>query len=96
MNQEYFSKFSEMAKKAQEPLQAIAELNAQTFQGLTYMKPEEFSGIKKPEELIEKQLELAVTNGHKALDYMQKSFQIFEKAMLSCIQEVKAKSDGKK
>lgn len=96
MNQEYFSKFSEMAKKAQEPLQAMAELNVKTFQNLTYMKPEELSNIKKPEELLEKQLELAVTNGHKALDYMQKSFQIFEKAMLSCIQDVKAKTEGKK
>ena len=83
MNQDYFSKFSDMAKKAQEPLQAIAELNAKTFQDLTYMKPE---------ELLAKQIELAVANGHKALDYMQKSFQILEKAMLSLVQETKIDS----
>lgn len=59
------------------------------------MKPEELSGIKKPEEFLEKQLALAIENGHKALDYMQKSFQIMEKAMLSCAQEAKLKPDVK-
>ena len=96
MNQEYFTKLSDMAKKAQEPLQALAELNVKTLQSLTYLKPEELSSTKKPEELFEKQIELAISNGHKALDYMQKSFQILEKAMLSCVQETKTKTDGKK
>lgn len=96
MNQEYFAKFSDMAKKAQEPFQAIAELNIKTLQNLTYLKPEEFANVKKPEEMLEKQIELAVANGHKALDYMQKSFQIIEKAMLACVQEAKDKAGGKK
>ncbi|HHF7344315.1 TPA: phasin family protein [Legionella feeleii] len=96
MNQASFEKWSEMAKKAQEPFQAIAELNVKTLQGLTYLKPEELANLKKPEELLEKQINLAVENGHKALDYMQKSFQIFEKAMLSLVQEVKNKAGEKK
>ncbi len=91
MSQEYFEKLSDMAKKAQEPFQAIAELNVKTLQGLTYLKPDEFANLKKPEDLLEKQIELAVSNGHKALDYMQKSFQIVEKAMLSAAKETKAK-----
>lgn len=89
MTQDYFTKFSDMAKKAQEPLQAITELNIKTLQGLNYLKPDEFATLKKPEELLEKQIELAVANGHKTLDYMQKSFQIIEKAMLSFAQETK-------
>ncbi|WP_133128373.1 phasin family protein [Legionella nagasakiensis] len=96
MNQEYFEKLSDMAKKAQEPFQAMAELNVKTLQGFTYLKPDEFANVKKPEELLEKQIELAVANGHKALDYMQKSFQIMEKAMLSLLQESKSKSEAKK
>ncbi|CDZ75859.1 Phasin protein [Legionella massiliensis] len=88
MNQPY-EKWTEMAKKVQAPFQAIAELNVKTLQGLTYLKPEELASLKKPEELIEKQIGLAVENGHKALDYMQKSFEIIEKAMLSFVQEVK-------
>ena len=89
MNQEYFEKISDMVKKAQEPLHAISELNVKTLQSYNYIKPEEFSKITKPGDLLEKQLELAIANGHKALDYMQKSFQIMEKAMLSFAQETK-------
>ncbi len=96
MNQEYFEKISDMVKKAQEPLQAIAKLNVKTLQSYTYVKPDEYSKITKPEELLEKQLELAIANGHNALDYMQKSFQIIEKAMLSFSQDTKIKADGKK
>ena len=97
MNQEHYEKLSDMAKKAQAPFQAIAELNVKTLQGFTYVKPEEFANVKKPEELLEKQVELAVENGHKALDYMQKSFQIMETAMMSFVQEAKkAKTDLKK
>jgi hypothetical protein len=95
MNQHNFEKWSEVAKKLQEPFQAIAELNVKTLQGITYIKPEELASIKKPEELLEKQINLAVENGHKALDYMQKSFQILEKAMLSLVDEAKKASDKK-
>lgn len=82
-------KWSEITKKVQEPFQAIAELNLKTLQGLSFLKPEELAQVKKPEELLEKQIGLAVENGHKALDYMQKSFQIIEKAMLGFVQEAK-------
>ena len=96
MDQEYLEKMSDMMKKAQEPLHAIAELNMKTLQSYAYIKPEELSKVTKPADLLEKQLELAMVNGHKALDYMQKAFQIVEKAMLSCSQELKEKTDGKK
>lgn len=89
MNQEYFEHLSNAAKKAQEPLQELAELNVKTIQNFSYLKPEELSKVKKPEELLEKQIEMAVENGHKALDYMQKSFQIVEKSMLTMLQETK-------
>ncbi|HAT6361661.1 TPA: phasin family protein [Legionella pneumophila] len=89
MTQYNFERWSEMAKKIQEPFQDIAELNVKTLQGLSYLKPDELAQVKKPEEMLEKQINLAVENGHKALDYMQKSFQIIEKAMLSFVQEAK-------
>jgi len=95
MNQPNFEKWSEMAKKLQEPFQAMAELNVKTLQGITFIKPDELAHIKKPEELLEKQLNLAVENGHKALDYMQKSFQIFEKALFNFVQEAKKSSEYK-
>lgn len=89
MNQEYFERYTELAKKAQEPLKEMAELNIKTMQSFSYIKPDELTDVKKPEQLLEKQIQLAVENGHKALDYMQKSFQIYEKAMLSFLSEAK-------
>ena len=95
MNQP-FEKWSEMAKKMQMPFQTIAELNVKTLQGLTYLKPDELTNIKKPEELLEKQVHIAVENSHKVLDYMQKSFEIMEKAMMSLVQDVKDQTEIKK
>ncbi|CAM2923724.1 phasin family protein [Legionella worsleiensis] len=89
MNQANFEKWSEMAKKLQEPFQAIAELNVKTLQGLSYLKPDELAHVKKPEEILEKQINMAVENGHKALDYMQQSFHIIEQAMLGLVNDAK-------
>lgn len=96
MTYQNFDKWSEVAKKMQEPFQAIAELNVKTLQNLNYFKPEELAQVKKPEELLEKNINLFVENGHKALDYMQKSFQIIEKAILGVVQETKKAADIKK
>ena len=87
MTQTYFDydKYSAAMKNAQEPMQALADLNMKTLQSFQYLKPDELSKIAKPEEFVEKQLEIAIANGHKALDYMQNSFQIIEKAMLALV-----------
>lgn len=89
-----FEKMSDMARKAQEPFQAIAELNVKMLQSLNYLKPEDLTKIKKPEELLEQQIGLVVANGHKALDYMQQSFQIFEKALLSYTKDINARESA--
>ncbi|MCA0404345.1 MAG: phasin family protein [Proteobacteria bacterium] len=88
---EAFEKWSDMAKKLQAPFQAIAELNVKTIQSLTYLKPDDLAKIKKPEDLLEKQLGIAVDNGHKALDYVQNSFRIFEKAIYDMVEETKTR-----
>jgi hypothetical protein len=84
--------WNEALRRMQEPFQAIAELNMKTLQGLSYLKPEELLKAKKPEEFVEQQVSLAVENGQKALDYMQKSFKIIEKAMQSVVHETKKKA----
>lgn len=83
MNQEYFQKWTEMAKRTQKPFQAITQLNMKTLQNFSYIKPEDLASIKKPQELLEKQVEIAIENGHKTLDYLKKSFEIMENALLS-------------
>jgi hypothetical protein len=92
MDQDYLTKFSDMAKKVQEPFKALAELNVKTLQGLAYLRPDELAAIKKPDEFVEKQLDLALQNGHKALEFMQKSYEI----ILSCAKDVESKTKGDK
>lgn len=84
-----YDKYSDMVKRIQEPMQAWVDLNMKTLQSFQPVKPEDLSKMNRPEEFWEKQLELAVSNGHKAIDYMQKSLQIIEKTMLSAAKEVK-------
>jgi hypothetical protein len=91
MTQSYFDydKYSDVFKKAQEPIQSLADLNLKTLQSFQYIKPDELGKVTQPEEFIENQIEMAIANGHKALEYLQKSFQIIEKAMLSSAKSVK-------
>tara|TARA_Y100000588_G_C13837850_1_gene746464 strand:+ start:244 stop:540 length:297 start_codon:yes stop_codon:yes gene_type:complete len=93
MNQEYLDKIAEMAKKFQEPFKEMAELNMKTLQSFSYLKPGEVKDAEKPEQLLEKQIELAIENGHKSLDYMHQSFKIYENAMLSFLEEAKKASN---
>lgn len=96
MNQEFVEKWSELAKNAQQPFQKLAELNVKTIQGLSYVKPDDLANIKNPEELAEKNLEIIIQNGHKLLDYMQQSFQLFEKSMITVLKETKKKTEDLK
>ena len=71
MSQASYTQFTDAAKKAQEPFRAMMELNLKTMQGFSYLKPEELVSVKKPEDLMEKQVDLALANGRKVLDYME-------------------------
>lgn len=87
-----YEQLGDMVKKAQEPFQAMAELNLKTLQSFDFLKPEDLAQIKKPEEFLEKHLNIIVENGHRTLDYMQKSFQILEQAMQGIVRETKKES----
>lgn len=83
MNQAYVAKISDMVKKMQEPFEAMARLNVKTLQSYLYLKPEDISIITKPEDLLEKGVELTVSNGHKTLDYVQDMFHIMKRLWLN-------------
>ncbi|ASQ47444.1 phasin family protein [Legionella clemsonensis] len=89
MQQNYITNWTNIMTRMQRPLQAMMELNTRTLQNISYLKPEDLSKIRKPEELMEKQMNMFVENAHKALDYMQKSFAIFEESLLSISQEAR-------
>ncbi|WP_420844595.1 phasin family protein [Legionella cardiaca] len=81
MNQQYLEQWSEIAKHIQQPFQAMLDLNVKTLRNFKFLKPEDLAAIKNPEEFIEKQVSIAIENGHKALDYFQQSFAIFEQTL---------------
>lgn len=60
------------------PLQKLMELNIKTMQGFSYMKPGELFSIKKPEELLERNMNMLIRNSHMAIDYMRDTFSILE------------------
>ena len=82
-----FEQWSGPFKKAQESFQALGMLNVKTLESFSYLKPEHLANLKNPQELLDKEINMAFENGHKALDYMQKSFLIMEKAILSFVPE---------
>ncbi len=77
-----FIRWSELVNKVQQPFQSIVQLNVKTLERFTYLKPDDLTQLKNPEEFLEKQISMAVANGHLVLDYIQKSFQIMEQAMI--------------
>lgn len=60
------------------PLQKLMELNMKTIQGFSYLKPGEVFAMKKPEELLERNMNMFIQNGHMALNYMRDVFNILE------------------
>ena len=76
-NYEYFTQFTDFAKKAQQPIQSLLELNLQTLRNFKFIRPEELSGLKKPEDLMEKQIELTLENSQKAINCMEESLKIY-------------------
>lgn len=89
MNERYLEQWTEIAKNIQRPFQAILELNVKTLESFKYLKPEDLAKIKNPEELLEKQVNYAIENGHRALDYFQRSFEIFEQILGPLTESVK-------
>ena len=71
------------------PMQELMELNLKTLQSLSYFNPVEYSRLNHPEELMEKNIELMVNNGHKLLDYMHELFLIGETHALQASRKLK-------
>ncbi|ASQ44831.1 phasin family protein [Legionella clemsonensis] len=92
MNQRYLEQWSEIARHIQKPFQEMFELNLALLKEIKFLKAEDLLTIKSPEEFIEKQVNLAFENGHKALNYFRQSFAIFEQTLKPITETVKNSS----
>ena len=60
------------------PVKDLMDLNMKAFQRFSYLMPNELLNLRRPEDVIEKNLEVFVESGHTALAYMQTMFDIME------------------
>lgn len=80
---EYLNNWTSIANQMQKPFKDLMELNTRTLQNMSYLKPEELQQIHKPEEFLDKQVNIFIKNCHVSLDFMQQAFQILENNLLS-------------
>lgn len=66
----------------EKPFKDLMELNVKTLQGMSYLTPLELMNVKKPEEILEKNVDVIIENGHKTLDYMHNMFNLLEQNWL--------------
>lgn len=77
MTSQYFS--PKQFSTAEKPLQELIELNVKTIQSFSQFNPAELFNLGKPEQILEKSMDIFIQNGHKALDYMGNVFHLMEK-----------------
>ncbi len=70
------------ADSLEKPVKELMDLNMKALQSFSYLKPNEMLLMRRPEEMMEKNLEVLIENSHTALAYMQNMFDIMEKHWL--------------
>ncbi|KTD06917.1 hypothetical protein [Legionella jamestowniensis] len=93
MQQDYMENWKDAFNQLQKPFREMIELNVKTLQKIAYLKPDELSHIKKPGDILEKNVDIFIQNGHRALDYMQQAFGIFEKHLLTAARDINGKHE---
>jgi hypothetical protein len=71
--------FSESLEK---PVKELMDLNVKALQNLTYLTPTELFKMRRPEEVLEKNMQMFIDNSNAALDYMHNMFNIMERHWL--------------
>ena len=95
MNTEYFEQWANFVKKAQKPVQELAQLNLETLKKFDTKQFEKVLELKKPQEILEFQMNFAIEQGKNSMDYLKKSIEIVEKSGQDLAKEVKVAKDKK-
>ncbi|CDZ76256.1 hypothetical protein BN59_00523 [Legionella massiliensis] len=77
----------------QQPVKEVVALNIRVLQNLSYPNVEELAKIRRPEDILEKNLDALLHNGHTVLDYMQQAFNIYERQVLSVTDNLRANTE---
>ncbi|HAT8965796.1 TPA: hypothetical protein JBA93_03585 [Legionella pneumophila subsp. pneumophila] len=67
-----------LLRSVEKPIQDLLDLNLKTFKSVSYVTPIELFNVLKPEEVLEKNMNVFIQNSQKAMSYMLNVFQIME------------------
>ncbi|RAP37811.1 hypothetical protein B1207_02130 [Legionella quinlivanii] len=81
----YINQLNQFARQIQKPMEEMMQLNIKTLQSFQAFKPENLQKIERPEMIWERQIFALIDSGHKWLDYVEKSYEISERAMLQLL-----------
>jgi gas vesicle protein len=83
MQPEILKNMKESINRMQGPVPELMKLNMKTIKNLSFIKPEEWSSLRNPQDIFDKSMKVFVHNGHKMLEYFQEATEILEKNWLS-------------
>lgn len=73
---------SSFSNPIEAPVKELMDLNMRAMQSFSYLMPTELFSMRRPEDMMEKNLEILIENSHTALAYMQNMFGLMEKHWL--------------
>jgi hypothetical protein len=71
-----------LSESIEKPVKELMDLNVKALQSLTYLTPTELLKMRRPEEVIEKNMQIFIDNSNTALDYLHNMFNIMERHWL--------------
>ncbi|AYK03139.1 hypothetical protein [Legionella sainthelensi] len=74
------------------PIQQLMELNQKALSNFSYIEPQEFTQIRNPQALLEKNMHIFIGNGHASLEYLHQLFNIMEDAWTDIYRETREKA----
>lgn len=84
MFQQFFQQqTNRLSDSFEKPVKELMDLNAKTLQSLAYMTPKELLTMRKPEDIMERNMQMMIANGQIALAYVHNMFGIMEKHWLT-------------
>lgn len=80
MKEQFFQPkdLNNLLRSVEKPIQDLLDLNLKTLKSVSYVTPIELFNVLKPEEILEKNMNVFIQNSQRAMSYMFNVFQIME------------------
>lgn len=85
-----------LLRSVEKPIQDLLDLNFKTLKTVSYVTPIELFNVLKPEEVLEKNINVFIQNSQKAMSYMLNVFQIMEHHWINIYDQMAENQNEKK